>query len=104
MVTGDIAPDVPGAAGQGQSIQLSLVGSFARLIAVVVVAAMFITAEYRHGLVRTTLAAIWQPRQVLAAKAIVIATVTFAAEAGPRRPSRSRSKRGHCASAATSWP
>jgi len=40
---------------------------------------MFITAEYRRGLIRTTLAATPRRGQVLAAKAIVTAAVTFAA-------------------------
>ena len=54
-------------------------GAFAGLIAVVVVAAMFITAEYRRGLIRTTLAASPRRGRVLAAKAIVIGSVTFVA-------------------------
>jgi ABC-type transport system involved in multi-copper enzyme maturation permease subunit len=43
------------------------------------VGAMFITAEYRRGLIRTTLTASPRRGQVLAAKAIVIGLVTFAA-------------------------
>jgi len=43
------------------------------------VAALFITAEYRRGLIRTTLAASPRRWQVLAAKALVIAAVSFAA-------------------------
>jgi ABC-type transport system involved in multi-copper enzyme maturation permease subunit len=46
---------------------------------VVVVATMFITAEYRRGLIRTTLAASPRRGRVLAAKAIVIGSVTFVA-------------------------
>jgi ABC-type transport system involved in multi-copper enzyme maturation permease subunit len=46
---------------------------------VIVVGAMFITAEYRRGLIRTTLAASPGRGRVLAAKAIVIAVVTFVA-------------------------
>jgi ABC-type transport system involved in multi-copper enzyme maturation permease subunit len=75
--SGDIAPAVPGAAGLGTTITQTLVGTFAGLIAVVVVAAMFITAEYRRGLVRTTLTASPRRGRVLAAKAVVIAAVTF---------------------------
>jgi ABC-type transport system involved in multi-copper enzyme maturation permease subunit len=52
---------------------------FAGLIVVIVVGAMFITTEYRRGLIRTTLAASPRRGRVLAAKAIVIAAVTFAA-------------------------
>ena len=57
----------------------TLVGAFAGLIAVVVVGTMFITAEYRRGLIRTTFAASPRRGRVLAAKAIVIGSVTFAA-------------------------
>ncbi len=52
-------------------------GTFAGLIGVLVVAAMFITAEYRRGLIRTTLAASPRRGRVLAAKALVIGSVTF---------------------------
>ncbi len=52
---------------------------FAALIAVIVVAAMFISAEYRRGLIRVTFAASPARAQVLAAKAIVVGAVTFAA-------------------------
>jgi ABC-type transport system involved in multi-copper enzyme maturation permease subunit len=77
--SGDIAPDTNGGAGPGNSIQFALVGTFFGLIAVVVVGAMFITAEYRRGLIRTTLAASPRRGQVLAAKAIVIGSVAFVA-------------------------
>jgi ABC-type transport system involved in multi-copper enzyme maturation permease subunit len=76
--SGDIAPDEPGGAGPGQTPDLALVGAFAGLIAVVVVGTMFVTAEYRRGLIRTTLAAVPRRGRVLAAKAIVIGAVTFA--------------------------
>jgi ABC-type transport system involved in multi-copper enzyme maturation permease subunit len=77
---GDIAPDVLGVASQmpTTSIENHLVGAFAGLIAIVVVAAMFMTAEYRRGLIRTTLAASPRRGRVLAAKAIVMAGVGFA--------------------------
>jgi hypothetical protein len=77
--TGDIAPTVSGAAGLGVTIAQTLVGVFAALIAVVVVGAMFMTAEYRRGLIRVTFAATPRRGRVLAAKAVVIAAVTFAA-------------------------
>ena len=54
-------------------------GTFAALIAVIVVGALFITAEYRRGLIRTTLAASPRRGRVLAAKAIVIGSATFVA-------------------------
>jgi ABC-type transport system involved in multi-copper enzyme maturation permease subunit len=76
--SGDIAPDVAGGGG-GVSLSQTLVGTFAGLIAVIVVATMFITAEYRRGLIRTTLTASPRRGRVLAAKAIVVGAVTFAA-------------------------
>jgi ABC-type transport system involved in multi-copper enzyme maturation permease subunit len=75
---GDIAPSVAGAAGLGVTIAQTLIGVFAALIAVAVVGAMFMTAEYRRGLIRVTLAATPRRGRVLAAKAVVIAAVTFA--------------------------
>jgi ABC-type transport system involved in multi-copper enzyme maturation permease subunit len=80
--SGDIAPMVPGDAnsiGPTATIEQHLVGAFAGLIVVAVVAAMFITAEYRRGMVRTTLTASPRRGRVLAAKAVVIWAVTFAA-------------------------
>ena len=78
--SGDIAPAVPGQAGDsGTTITNHLVGTFAGLIAVIVVATIFITAEYRRGLIRITLAASPRRSRVLAAKAIVIGSVTFVA-------------------------
>jgi ABC-type transport system involved in multi-copper enzyme maturation permease subunit len=50
---------------------------FLGLIAIVVVAAMFFSTEYRRGLIRTTLAATPRRGAVLAAKAMVIGAVTF---------------------------
>jgi ABC-type transport system involved in multi-copper enzyme maturation permease subunit len=76
--SGDIAPDVPGSAGAGGvDIAQALVGTFAGLIVVIVVGTMFITAEYRRGLIRTTLTASPRRGQVLLAKAIVTGLVTF---------------------------
>jgi ABC-type transport system involved in multi-copper enzyme maturation permease subunit len=78
--SGDIAPVVTGpesASGGTGTIQEHLIGTFAGLIAVIVVAVMFITAEYRRGLIRTTLAASPRRGRVLAAKAVVIGLVTF---------------------------
>jgi ABC-type transport system involved in multi-copper enzyme maturation permease subunit len=78
--SGDIAPVVTGPGsgfGGTGSIQEHLIGTFAGLIAVIVVATMFITAEYRRGLIRVTLAASPRRGRVLAAKAVVIGLVTF---------------------------
>jgi ABC-type transport system involved in multi-copper enzyme maturation permease subunit len=79
--SGDIAPLVPPAVAgfPASTIGQGLVGTFAGLIAVVVVAVMFITAEYRRGLIRITLAASPRRGRVLAAKAAVAGAVTFAA-------------------------
>jgi ABC-type transport system involved in multi-copper enzyme maturation permease subunit len=79
--SGDIAPAVPGPGStfQTATIEDHLVGVFAGLIAVVVVAAMFFTAEYRRGLIRVTLAATPRRGRVLAAKAVVIGVVAFVA-------------------------
>jgi ABC-type transport system involved in multi-copper enzyme maturation permease subunit len=78
--SGDIAPltaDLGSGAGPVSTIEQHLVGTFAGLIAVVVIATMFITAEYRRGLIRVTLAASPRRGRVLAAKAVVIGLVTF---------------------------
>jgi len=78
--SGDIAPDVPGApGGNGTPIGQLLLGAFGGLIAVIVVAVMFMTAEYRRGLIRVTLAASPRRGRVLAAKAVVIGSVAFVA-------------------------
>ena len=80
--SGDIAPIVPGPGGGGYptvTVEQSLAGVFVGLIAVVVVAAMFFSTEYRRGLIRTTLAATPRRGPVLAAKAVVIGSVAFVA-------------------------
>jgi ABC-type transport system involved in multi-copper enzyme maturation permease subunit len=76
--SGDISPAVPGD-DFAASIGHFLIGTFAGLVAVVVVATMFVTAEYRSGLIRTTLTASPRRGRVLAAKAAVIGAVAFAA-------------------------
>ena len=73
--SGDIAPDVT----DGVPIDVLLAGVFIALVAVLVVGAQFMTAEYRRGLIRATLAASPRRGRVLAAKAIVLGAVTFAA-------------------------
>jgi ABC-type transport system involved in multi-copper enzyme maturation permease subunit len=80
--SGDIAPIPAGHGGPADSAATLtdyLTGVFAGLIAMAVVATMFMTAEYRRGLIRTTLAASPRRGRVLAAKAIVIGAVTFVA-------------------------
>jgi ABC-type transport system involved in multi-copper enzyme maturation permease subunit len=77
--SGDIAPVVPGPGSNlpTVTVEQSLTGVFIGLIPIVVVAAMFFTAEYRRGLIRTTLAATPARGQVLAAKAIVAFGAAF---------------------------
>jgi ABC-type transport system involved in multi-copper enzyme maturation permease subunit len=77
--SGDIAPDVAaGPAGNGTPVGQTLLGVFFGLIAVAVVATMFATSEYRRGLIRATFAASPSRGRVLAAKAAVTGTVSFA--------------------------
>ncbi|MDX6342627.1 MAG: hypothetical protein QOH87_2765 [Trebonia sp.] len=79
---GDIAPIPAGHGGPADSaatISDYLVGTFAGLLALVVVAALFVTAEYRRGLIRLTFAAVPSRGRVLAAKSVVVAAVGFVA-------------------------
>jgi ABC-type transport system involved in multi-copper enzyme maturation permease subunit len=78
--SGDIAPAIPGPGNTAvghQPIGFFLAGTVAGLIAVFVVATMFMTAEYRRGLIRTTLAVSPDRGRALAAKAIVIGAAAF---------------------------
>jgi ABC-type transport system involved in multi-copper enzyme maturation permease subunit len=77
---GDIAPDVGNgsASGTGTPISQTLDGIFLGMMIAIVLGAVFITAEYRRGLIRVTLAATPARSRVLAAKAIVLGAVTFA--------------------------
>ncbi|WP_335977151.1 ABC transporter permease subunit [Streptomyces sp. CA2R106] len=77
--SGDIAPAVGGEAFGARSVERGLAGTFAGLLVLVVLGTSFATAEYRRGLIRTTLAA--QPHRgtVLAAKAVVVGAAAFAA-------------------------
>ena len=80
--SGDIAPIAAGHGGPADSaatVNDYLLGTFAGLIALAVVAIMFMTAEYRRNLIRITLAASPRRGRVLAAKAIVVAAVSFVA-------------------------
>jgi ABC-type transport system involved in multi-copper enzyme maturation permease subunit len=75
--SGDIAPGSPN--DGGTPVERTLFGAAAALIALIVVAAMFMTAEYRRGLLRVTLAASPRRGRLLAAKALVIGAVSFTA-------------------------
>jgi ABC-type transport system involved in multi-copper enzyme maturation permease subunit len=72
--SGDISPD----AGDGVlSIQRALAGTFFGLILLIVVGAIFMTAEYRRGLIRVSLTASPRRGRLLAAKAVVLGAVSF---------------------------
>ena len=78
--SGDISPAAGSEyGGSGQSLQRALDGTFFCLIPLLVAAAMFITAEYRRGLIRVSLTAAPRRGRLLAAKAVVIGAVGFAA-------------------------
>jgi ABC-type transport system involved in multi-copper enzyme maturation permease subunit len=74
--SGDIAPAT---GDNGASLQHSLVGAFAGITIVIIVAVLFITSEYRRGMMRTTLTASPRRGRVLVAKSIVVGAVTFVA-------------------------
>jgi ABC-type transport system involved in multi-copper enzyme maturation permease subunit len=73
--SGDIAPFVPIV----DPLQVTFYGTLFGAIAVIALGAVFITGEYRRGMIRTTLAASPRRGRVLAAKAIVIGAATFVA-------------------------
>jgi ABC-2 family transporter protein len=73
--SGDIAPNPP----EVDVVRQGMTGVFVGLMAVVVVAVLFVTTEYRRGMIRTTFAASPRRGRVLAAKAVVAGGVTFVA-------------------------
>jgi ABC-type transport system involved in multi-copper enzyme maturation permease subunit len=74
---GDLAPATRNDIAVGASAADLLFGTFPALIVIVVVATLMITTEYRYGLIRTTLGAAPRRGRVLAAKAAVLAGITF---------------------------
>jgi ABC-type transport system involved in multi-copper enzyme maturation permease subunit len=79
--SGDIAPlvgDIISAQWAGASI---VNGTIAALLFVIVLATLFAASEYRRGLIRTTLVASSRRGRVLAAKAVVAGSLSFAAGA-----------------------
>ena len=74
--SGDIAP-LAADGGDNNTISGSLIGAFVGLMAMVVIGALFMTAEYRRGLIRTTLIATPRRGRVLAAKALVMGCAVF---------------------------
>ncbi len=76
--SGDIAPAVvQGLLGTNTVSSALLLGLIIGQIVLIVIAAMFITSEYRRGLIRTTFTATPNRGWVLAAKAIIIGAVSF---------------------------
>jgi ABC-type transport system involved in multi-copper enzyme maturation permease subunit len=76
--SGDIAPAaISGPAGLGEPPEITLVGGFLGLLVLIVLGTVFITGEYRRGLIRTTLAASPRRGRVLVAKAVVLGAVSF---------------------------
>jgi hypothetical protein len=73
---GDMAPLT---AESGPAVQLVLVGLLIGLILVIVVAVLFVTTEFKRGLLGVTLLASPRRGRALAAKAVVLGAVTFAA-------------------------
>ena len=73
--SGDIAPAV---GDVGYTPYESLQGVFVGLLVVIVLGALFVTAEYRRGLIRTSFAASPRRGRVLAAKALVLGAAAFA--------------------------
>jgi hypothetical protein len=73
--SGDIAPFAPIV----DPLQVALYGTLFGAIAIIALGAVYITGEYRRGMIRTTLAASPRRGRMLAAKAIVIGSVTFVA-------------------------
>ena len=80
--SGDIAPLVGGEGVATHWSGASIVnGTIVALLIVIVLAALFVTSEYRRGLIRTTLVASPRRGRVLAAKAVVAGSMAFAAGA-----------------------
>jgi ABC-type transport system involved in multi-copper enzyme maturation permease subunit len=77
--SGDIAPVTYGPSGIGATLAQTLGGVFVGLVILAITGAMFVTDEYRRGLIRVTLAASPRRGRVLAAKASVVGAVAFAA-------------------------
>lgn len=71
--SGDIAPNPQDIDG----VRESLTGVFVGVMVIIAVAVLFITSEYRQGMIRTTFAASPRRGRVLAAKAIVVGATAF---------------------------
>jgi regulation of enolase protein 1 (concanavalin A-like superfamily) len=71
--SGKIGPSAP----DDDMVQVSLFGVLAAVVVLVAVGALFMTSEFKHGMVRTTLTASPRRGRMLAAKAIVLGGVGF---------------------------
>ena len=75
--SGDIALAVNPLAGGDTASSSLWFGLLVAMILIIVVATMFITVEYRRGLIRTTFTATPRRGSVLAAKAVVVGAIAF---------------------------
>ncbi|TDB75033.1 ABC transporter permease [Actinomadura sp. KC216] len=73
--SGDVGPDL----FADDDTRTTLTGVLIGQAAIVALAVLFVTSEYRHGMVRTTFAATPRRGRVLAAKAVVAALASLAA-------------------------
>ena len=71
--SGKIGPNEP----DDDMVQVGLFGILAGIIALVAVCVLFMTSEYKRGLLRTTFTANPRRGRTLAAKAVVLGAVTF---------------------------
>jgi len=71
--------DIAAYSGPGDDVvQLSLIGFIVGVVVVCAVGVLYVTTEYKHGMIRTSFTVSPQRGRVLATKAIVIAGVAFA--------------------------
>lgn len=75
--SGDLAPAIAGLTGSDTASSTLSFGIIVALLVLIVIATLFITVEYRRGLIRTSLSATPQRVCLLAAKALVIAAAAF---------------------------
>jgi hypothetical protein len=73
--SGDVAPFEPIV----DPLHVSFFGTLFGLIALIALGALFVTAEYRRGMIRTTVTASPRRGRVLVAKALAVGVVAFAA-------------------------
>ena len=71
--SGDIAPNPP----DDDVVQVSLIGFLVGLMVVATVAVLFVTSEYKRGMIHTSFMVSPRRGRVLAAKALVIGAATF---------------------------